>query len=417
MRKKLLITIYDMEIGGIERSLINMLECMDYERYQVDVLVFSHKGDFYSLLPSPIQLLPEERRLTVYRSSLMACVRGGHIGAAIIRIFARMLSIAKANRERFKEGGGYVQMQLVSKYYSAIMPSLSTCYDAAISYAWPHDYVLRRVNARKKIAWIHTDYSQLEIDNELDYQMWKPYDHIASISEACTKAFLSKYPNLSNRIVQIENINSPSFIKRMATDVSEELAMDPKVFKLLTVGRLSFVKGFDLAIHALKQLKEKGLSHVKWYVIGYGGYESALRELIRENGLEEEFILLGKKVNPYPYMAACDLYVQPSRYEGKAVTVTEAQILGKPVMITNYSTASSQVLHQFNGYISELSVEGIAEGIALLHNHPDIRSRLADNCRKQDFGNSSELDRLYALIDQDGEVEVDATGERYCASI
>ena len=72
-------------------------------------------------------------------------------------------------------------------------------------------------------------------------------------------------------------------------------------------------------------------------------YEEELKELIAQNNLEDSFILLGKKTNPYPYMKACDLYVQPSRYEGKAVTVTEAKILGKPILITNYPTARSQI--------------------------------------------------------------------------
>ena len=77
-------------------------------------------------------------------------------------------------------------------------------------------------------------------------------------------------------------------------------------------------------------LHDKGLTNIKWYVVGYGGYEGRIKGIIAQNKLEDSFILLGKKTNPYTYIKACDLYVQPSRYEGKAVTVTEAKILGKP---------------------------------------------------------------------------------------
>ena len=123
-----------------------------------------------------------------------------------------------------------------------------------------------------------------------------------------------------------------------------------------------------------------------------------IRKIIRENNLEDSFILLGKKINPYPYMKAADIYVQPSRYEGKAVTVGEAQILGKPVLITNYTTAKSQVRENIDGYICELSVEGIANGIEKLYEDKNLRTKLSDNCKKTNYSNSNELSNLYKLF-------------------
>ena len=162
---------------------------------------------------------------------------------------------------------------------------------------------------------------------------------------------------------------------------------------------MSHAKGIDNAVKALKLLHDKGLNNIKWNVVGYGGDEEMIRKLIKENNLEDSFILLGKKTNPYPYMKVCDLYVQPSRYEGKAVTVTEAQVLGKPVMITNYTTAKSQVKDKVNGYISELSVKGIADGIEMLVNDKTLREFISNNCKKEDFNNSKQLSALYELFD------------------
>ena len=108
--------------------------------------------------------------------------------------------------------------------------------------------------------------------------------------------------------------------------------------------------------------------------------------------------MLGKKINPYPYMKISDLYVQPSRYEGKAVTVGEAQILGKPVIITNYTTARSQVRENIDGYICELSVEGIADGIESLYNDENLRNKLHNNCSITDYRNYLELYKLYKLF-------------------
>ena len=180
-------------------------------------------------------------------------------------------------------------------------------------------------------------------------------------------------------------------------NVEKEIA-DNKSFKLISVARLSHAKGIDNAVRALKILKDRGLNNIKWYVVGYGGDEEMIRSLIKENNLEDSFILLGKKINPYPYMKACDVYVQPSRYEGKAVTVVEAQILNKPVIITNYTTAQSQLKNGFDGYITELSIEGIADGIEKLYKDEKLRNKLMNNCKSSNYGNSHELDKLYKLF-------------------
>ena len=143
---------------------------------------------------------------------------------------------------------------------------------------------------------------------------------------------------------------------------------------------------------------DKGYKNIKWYIIGYGEDEILYKELIKKYNLEQNFILLGKKINPYPYMKKCDLYVQPSRYEGKAVTVGEARILGRPVLITNYPTAKSQLNNGFDGYITDMSVDGIVKGIEKLYNDNELRFRLEKNCMDTDYSNGHELKKLYEII-------------------
>jgi glycosyltransferase involved in cell wall biosynthesis len=148
----------------------------------------------------------------------------------------------------------------------------------------------------------------------------------------------------------------------------------------------------------MKVLRDKDVNNVKWYVVGYGPDEAMLQELIKENKLEDRFFLLGKKINPYPYMKKCDIYIQPSRYEGKSVTVLEAQMLGKPVLITNYPTAKSQLKHNIDGYITDLSVDGIVKGIEKLINDVKLRSKLEENTKEFDYSNVEELEKLYEII-------------------
>lgn len=400
MKKDILISVYDMEIGGIERSLINMLESFDYDKCNVDLLIFHHKGDLLSQIPEKVNILPEIPKYTVFRRPLVQCLKEGHISTSVIRLLSRVIAGIKAKRRKLTEGPGYIQMQLVMKYTSFVLPKQTKYYDLAISYAWPHDIIANKVEAAKKIAWIHTDYSELEIDNKLDFVMWNKFDHIASISDAVTKAFLIRYPSLENKIMLIENITSPAFIKKMADDPLFLPEEGPdQSFRIVSVGRLSYVKGFDMAVQALRKLHDRGFTNIKWYVVGFGGFEAELREHIRQNQLEASFVLLGKKTNPYPYMKACDLYVQPSRYEGKAVTVTEAKILGKPILITNYPTAGSQIEDDVDGMVCELSTEGIADGIEKLYRCDELRIKLVNQLQNKDFSNRHELTKLELLME------------------
>lgn len=400
MKKNILIAIYDMEIGGIERSLINMLECFDYEKYNVDLLIYHHTGDFMHLIPDQVHLLPQIEPYTVFRKPISQCIREGHYTVALIRVLSKAIAGFKARRRRLKEGSGYIQMQLSLRYSCLFLPRLPKAYDLAISYAWPHDIIAEKVTAARKIAWIHTDYSELEIDHSLDLKVWSKFDYIVSISDAVTSAFVTQYPALAGKMKLIENITSPAFIRKMAEEdpvTADDTFRDS--FNIVSVGRLSYVKGFDMAVKALRILHDRGLTHIQWRIVGYGGFEPELKELIAEYGLQDSFILVGKKTNPYPYIKACDLYVQPSRYEGKAVTVTEAKILGKPILITRYPTSASQIEEGVDGITCELSPEGIADGIAYLYNHQEIRHTLMNNIRDKDFGNDNELRKLELLVE------------------
>ena len=232
---------------------------------------------------------------------------------------------------------------------------------------------------------------------ELDFKMWNKFDFIVAVSEDCKKSFLIKYPELNKKIIVIENITSPNFVRIQAKEKIDDFPRNKDDFNILSVGRYCEAKGFDNAIKALKILHDKGYKDIKWYIVGYGSDEELLKKLIIDNNLEESFILLGKKINPYPYMKACDLYIQPSRYEGKAVTVTEAQILGKPVMLTNYATAKSQVKDGYDGFITKQSIEGIVKGIKILCKNDKLRKKLQNNCENTDYSNNKELEKLYKL--------------------
>jgi glycosyltransferase involved in cell wall biosynthesis len=395
--KNILISSFDMEVGGVERSLINLLENFNYKEYKIDLMLYRHKGDFMDLLPQKHTLLDEIAEYTTFRKSILEVIKDKQYLMALSRILSKYKTYIVSRIKGLKDTG-YYQMQLMWKISLPFLPKLEEEYDIAISYLWPHYFVADKVKANIKVAWIHTDYSTIYTDILLDLKMWNKFKYIISISQDCTKAFLEKYPELENKIILMENITSPNFIRKMSLASIEEYIENDKKFKIVSVGRIDYQKGFDNAVKALKLLKDRDINDITWYVIGYGGDENTIRKLVCENNLEDNFKLIGKRINPYPYIKACDLYVQPSRYEGKAVTITEAQILGKPILITKYPTANSQIKDGYDGIITELSVEGIANGIEMLYNNPQLRGKLANNCLNTDFSNSYELNKLYEVF-------------------
>lgn len=394
--KKVLVASFDMEVGGVERSLISMLHNFDY-KYDVDLMLYSHTGDFMDLLPKSPNLLPEDKIYKTFRMPIAQIAKQGNIPMAISRVYS-ILESKLISKIKGLDESVYAQMQYMWKNSLCFLPKYKKKYDVAISYLWPHYFVAQKVDAKVKIAWIHTDYSKLETDIEVDLKMWDKFDHIVAVSEECKNAFLKKYRKLKDKVIVIENITSPKFIETMAKEKVENPMNDDNCFKIVSVARLSYAKGIDNAVRALKLLVDKGYDNIKWYIVGYGGDEEIIKNLIKENKLEDKFILLGKQINPYPYMKSADLYVQPSRYEGKAVTVCEAQILSKPVLITNYTTAKSQIKDGFDGCITELSVEGIANGIEMLYKNEDLRNKLSNNCKNTNYSNKDELQKLYDLF-------------------
>jgi glycosyltransferase involved in cell wall biosynthesis len=395
--KKILISSYDMEVGGVERSLISMLGNIDNSRYKIDLMLFKHQGDFMNLLPQNSNLLPEVPQYSTFRKSIGETFKDKHYSIGFSRILSKIRTNLVNKTKRFEEPG-YFQMQMMWKYALPFLPEIKEEYDVAISYLWPHDFVAEKVHAKKKLGWIHTDFSTIETDINLDLKVWNKFDHIIAVSEECKKSFVQKYKDLEEKVIVIENITSPKFILEMSKgNITNPMLFDPR-FKLLTVARLSHAKGIDQAVEALKKLIDKGLHDIVWYVVGYGGDEDFIRKLIAQSNLENNFILLGKQTNPYPFIKACDLYVQPSRYEGKAVTVTEAKVLSKPILITNYPTAKSQVEHGVDGVICDLSIECLSDGIETMYKKRELRNKLISNLKDMDFNNNDELNKLYNII-------------------
>ncbi len=397
MNKRIFIAIQYLEIGGAERSLIGLLNAIDYTLYDVDLFVYRHTGEFMSLIPEKVNLLPEIKKYTTLSRPIKDIVKEGYVDIALARLYAHWKN--KRYERKNKVENSISVFQYVATYTTPLLPSLKHLgeYDLAISFLIPHNIVRDKVKAKQKWAWIHTDYSFLNMNTKEELPVWNAFNKIISISESVTKGFLSKFPSLENKILLMENILSEQFVRQQAEEPLPPNTMNDTGIKLCSVGRFSYPKAFDRAAYICKELVERGID-LHWYVVGYGGDEQLIRKAIQDTHMEERFILLGKQMNPYPFINACDIYVQPSRYEGKAVTVREAQILGKPVVITNFATAPSQLTDGVDGIIVPDNVEGAADGIAAFINNPHKQAEIKDYLRTHHYGNEEEVNKIDQYI-------------------
>lgn len=397
MKHTILIFSQAMELGGVERSLLGLLDSIDYDRYDVDLFLMRHSGELMPYLNPKAKLLPEIPQYASLAVPMASLIKSGQFGVLCGRLQGKF-AVQRFDKQHLNDKPSVAALTYSHKYTLRSMPQISDkTYDLAISFLTPHYFARERVKAKKYAAWIHTDYTALSFDRSAELAMWREYDAICGVSAQASESFQTVFPELAGKVQPVENILPRELTTKQAEQPQIDMPSDGAI-KILSVGRFCNAKNFDNAPDICRRLVENGLN-VKWYLIGYGGDEALIRQKIAEAGMQDRVIILGKKDNPYPYMRACDLYVQPSRYEGKAVTVREAQLLGKPVVITNYATSASQLEDGVDGVIVPMDNEGCAAGIAALLRDPARMQRLSESCAKRDYTNSAEVEKIYALME------------------
>ena len=397
MKPRIFINMHYMEIGGAERALLGLLNAIDTDKVDVDLFINQHTGEFMKLIPAKINILPQNKRYTTIERPMVQVLKEGHIDIVIARVLARIAHHKYYRKRDAQHKNDASIFHYVAKYTTPLLPSLKRLgrYDLAISFLSPHNIVKYKVDAKHKIAWIHTDYTISTVNEQEELPVWESFDNIISISPDVTKTFTQVFPSLKNKIIEIENIISPAFVREQAKlTVATEMQGDH--IKICSVGRFCYQKNFENIPFIAKLLKERGLKFV-WYIIGFGNTNETIEHITKTN-TSNSVVILGKKENPYPYIANCDIYAQPSRYEGKSVTVREAQILCRPVLITNYPTASSQIRNGIDGIICEMDNHSIADAIYQLATNKGKREEITEYLSHNDYGNESEIDKIYSLL-------------------
>ncbi|KKI91435.1 glycosyl transferase family 1 [Bacillus sp. SA1-12] len=395
-KKNLLFVMPSLSAGGGEKSLVNLLSHLNYEEYNVDLFLFSKNGVFLNLLPIEVNLLESKKNHIVFSNSLKNSVTNflkmGQYKLAYSRLMFTLLNrVIKSPA---------ISEQYTWKYQSKSIDMLDKEYDIAIGYLEKSSiyFVVDKVKSKKKIGWVHTNYTNSGMDYKFDNFYFNKLDHIITVSQECANALKITFPHIKNKVRVIYNIVSPNIIESLSNEeIQDNHLFNKNCTNIVTVARLSNEKGLDLAIRSCKLLIEKGY-HIKWYVLGDGNEREKLASLINNIGVKNHFILLGIKSNPYPYIKKSDIYVQPSRYEGKSIAIDEAKILGKPIILTNFKTAKDQIYNGINGLIVGLSEEEITLGIEELIQNENCKNNLVTNLRKEKLGTEEEINKLYEIF-------------------
>lgn len=392
MKKKLLFIMIALGNGGGQRSLLNLLDLLDYNMYDVDLILFKEKGMFLKQLPENVRIQSECDILhTLYEDSIKKVVGLHHPYLNTIHIVGTADSKIRCKSD-FQKG-----QYRWEHYYNKEIPIYNKKYDVAISFMEGETtyYLVDKVIADKKFVWIHTDYSKIDADTNMDLRYFKQVDKVVSISSLCVDVLKRTFPSIAEKFIELPNLTSSKTVRLLSQEFFPEEYKDVN-YKFVSIGRLVPLKGFDMAIQAASIIKKKGF-HFKWFVLGEGEIKSKLEDLRTKFDVEDCFEFLGSRENPYAYMANADIVVQTSRYEGKSMVLDEAKILNKPIVVTNYDTVQDQI-KPGEGLIVNMTPEGIAQGILEMLDD-NKRQTYSEYLSEREYGNQEDINLYYKVID------------------
>ena len=368
MKQKMLIIGITMAAAGSEKSFLSFARhAIDYDQYEVDLLLAKKTGDFLSQIPKNIRVLEmgkEGEIFLINRDNAARIIARRYLLKNPLRAFSLLPHIIKRKTAKTAAEKDFASTRMWCELLKK-MPAWDTEYDVALAYWGDHTmfYMCDKVKAKKKIAWLHFDYASPPREDALYLHYFSKCDKVVTVSKKIEASLKQALPEIADKVMTMENIIDAEDIWQRASEPCD-LADNFQGIRLLTVGRICHQKGYDMAIPAIARLVSEK-HDIKWYIIGDGEAidKENLHARIRQYGLQDRVSFLGIRQNPYPYMKACDIYLQPSRHEGKPIAVEEAKILQKPIVVTDYSSAKEQMAGYPIYEIVEISEDGIYGGL------------------------------------------------------
>ena len=372
-----------MNAGGTEKSLLNLIGKLS-KRYEVTILLLERKGLLLDDIPKSVKIEEIEN--------------AKKINFFIAKGVREYINYFYLKELKFIQTLKYYSIYFLSKllknekYNYLIISDLfknpKANFDIAVAYAGPHNfisyYVAKKIQAQRKIQWIHFDVSKIHFNINFSKYLYNFFDEIYTVSEEVKNQLLKKNPVIKNKTKIFYNLISEEEIKNKANEFIVYNYIKEYI-KIVTIGRLSKEKGHKLFIPALKKLIDEGFK-VKWIIVGDGNMKEYLEELSVKLNIDKAIQFIGYKSNPYPYIKGADLFLQPSYYEGHAVSILEAKVFNIPIVVTNFAGASEEIIHKKTGYIVPISTEGLYQGVKEMLQNSSLREKLSFNLKKEAEG-------------------------------
>ena len=400
-KKKVLFVTNTMGRAGAEKCLQALLELLDPEKYDLSVYSIINRGELYSDMPDYVRILNKNPCTKSVLDSAGLAAIGRQILWSLLKKCSFITYIPYFFRVLFHQIK--VKRLDFSKLFWMLLARnakrFDEEYDLAVAFieGAATYYVADYVKAKKKATYVHIDYLAAGYSPKLDKKYYDKFDRVFCVSDTVRKVFLTAYPEYKEKTFFFHNMVPRERIIRLSKE-GEGFTDGFDGLRILTVGRLHYQKAYDLAIPALAELRRRG-HNVRWYVIGEGAEEDNLRALIKQNGVEDSFILLGTTPNPYPFIAGCDIYSQASRFEGWCIALAESLVLARPVLASRCAGNEEQVTDGETGVLIDLSTENIGEGREKLITSPERREKFTRNLSGIALDFKKDLEMLYALTD------------------
>lgn len=364
-KRKIVFVCASLRVGGAEKSLVNLLNMIDHDKVDVSLLLLQSQGEFLKQVPEQvhrIELPPKAKQLY------------GKSDISLLGFIMTVIKCLSTVIETFRwKDYDVIRAHRWKDVYSKICEPLDGRYDDVIAFQSGDStyYSFDNIKASRYVTYFHTDISNIAVDKSCEEKYLSKADRIVTISEKCVESIQLRFPEYADKTVCMGNLSSSVLIQKLAgNSIPNEYVNEKGKMIILSVGRLVRIKGFDMAVHAARILKDREVKFL-WFIIGEGEEKKRLIRQIKEEGVEDCVRLLGLKTNPYPYMKFSGLIVQSSRYEGKSVVLDEAKILRKPVVVTNYNSVEDQIQEGVDGLICDMNGASIAnkieEAISKMH--------------------------------------------------
>lgn len=395
-KKKILFIMPYLGCGGVESTLFSLLENINRNKFEITLLLLEKKGAFVDRIPRDIRIeyieLPEREWGIFYgkKKVLMEYIRSGMLWKIpAFLLYNRGFSLTEDRTDN-------------AAYFDRIadsIPELPEHYDLAVDYfgysTFTTFYLAEKVRANVKVSWLHSIMSRFYPNAFLKW--YEKMNMIFAVSQKIKEDFEGIFPSI-HTVSLFYNLINPESIRERAK-APGGFSDDYEGVRILTVGRICHEKGPDLAVKAYKKLIEQGYA-IRWYMIGGGSQEDIkqVRSLLESKEEQENFVFLGLQNNPYSYMKQCDIYVQPSRYEGYCTTTNEARIIGAPIVMTDVSGAREQIEDGANGFIVPPNVKELYGAVKKLIDQPELQKQFRENLKKLDCDTRREVQKLERLV-------------------